>query len=83
MPNDPRKIAFEQSRVDKFSNTLFIGTPDSLTPLTTAEFRSAVQKKAVKAHLLGIMTNFNFSIDSSILAAVIHSRATGGFGSTV
>ena len=46
MPNDPRKIAFEQSRVDKFSNTLFVGTPDSLTPLTTAEFRSAVQNKA-------------------------------------
>ena len=46
MPNDPRKLAFEQSRVDKFSNTLFGGTPDPLTPLTTAEFRSAVQNKA-------------------------------------
>ena len=44
-PDDPRKITFEQSRSDKFSNTLFVGTPDPLTPLTTAEFRSAVQNK--------------------------------------
>ena len=44
-PDDPRKITFEQSRSDKFSNTLFVGTPDPLTSLTTAEFRSAVQNK--------------------------------------
>ena len=31
-PDDPRKITFEQSRSDKFSNTLFVGTPDPLTP---------------------------------------------------
>ena len=35
-----------KNRSDKFSNTLFVGTPDSLTPLTTPEFRSAVQNKA-------------------------------------
>ena len=46
LPNEPRRIAFEQSRVGKFSNTYFVGTPDSLTPLTTSEFRSAVQNKA-------------------------------------
>ena len=46
LPDDPRKITFEQSRIDKFSNTLFVGTPDHSTPLTTTEFRSAVQNKA-------------------------------------
>jgi hypothetical protein len=45
-PDDPRKITFEQSRTDKFSNILFVGTPEHSTPLTTAEFRSAVQNKA-------------------------------------
>jgi hypothetical protein len=40
-PDDPRKITFEQSRIDKFSNTLVAGIPDHSTPLTTAEFRSA------------------------------------------
>ena len=29
MPNDPRKIGFEQSRVDKFSNTLFSSAPQT------------------------------------------------------
>jgi hypothetical protein len=45
-PDDPRRIAFVQSHTDKFSNTLFNGTPDPLTPLTSDEFRSAVQNKA-------------------------------------
>ena len=45
-PDDPRKITFEQSHIDKFSITLFVGTPDHSTPLTTAEFRSAAQNKA-------------------------------------
>ena len=35
-----------QSHTDKCSNTLFNGTPDPLTPLTSDEFRSAVQNKA-------------------------------------
>ena len=46
MPDDPRRLAYEQSRSDKFSNSLCGGTPDPLTPLSTPEFRSAVQNKA-------------------------------------
>ena len=63
-PDDPRKITFEQSRSDKFSNTLFVGTPDPLTPLTTAEFRSAVQNKmgAPQSALLALT---GLPIDSS------------------
>ena len=64
MPNDPRKLAFEQSRVDKFSNTLFAGTPDSLTPLTTPEFRSAVQNKA-GAPQSALAALVGFPIDSN------------------
>ena len=32
LPDDPRKITFEQSRTDKFTNTLFVGTPEHSTP---------------------------------------------------
>ena len=46
MPDDPRRLAYEQSRSDKFSNSLCGGTPDPRTPLSTPEFRSAVQNKA-------------------------------------
>ena len=46
MPDDQRRRAYEQSRSDNFSNSLCGGTPDPLTPLTTPEFRSAVQNKA-------------------------------------
>ena len=45
-PDDPRRIAFVQSHTDKCSSTLFNGTPDPFTPLTSDEFRSAVQNKA-------------------------------------
>ena len=40
-------LTFEHSRPDKFSksNTIFVGTLGPQTPLTTAEFRSAVQNK--------------------------------------
>ena len=45
-PDDPRRIAFVQSHTDKYSKTLLNGTPDPFTPLTSDDFRSAVQNKA-------------------------------------
>ena len=57
-PDDPRKITF-----DKFSITLFVGTPDPLTPLTTTEFRSAVQNK-VDAPQSALLALTGLSIDS-------------------
>jgi len=44
--DDPRRIAYLQSRACKYSNTLFSTMPDSLAPSSTPEFRSAVQNKA-------------------------------------
>jgi len=64
MPNDPRKLAFEQSRSDRFSDNLFASTPDPLTPLTTPEFRSAVQNKA-GAPQSALAALVGFPIDSN------------------
>jgi len=43
LPNDQRKLAFEQSRTDKCSNTLFTSTPNKNTPFTNTQFHTAVQ----------------------------------------
>ena len=63
-PDDPRKITFEQSRSDKFSNTLFVDTPDPLLPLYTADFRSAVQNK-VGAPQSALLALTGLPIDSA------------------
>ena len=44
--DDPRRIAYLQSRACKYSNTLFSTMPDPFAPFSTPEFRSAVQNKA-------------------------------------
>ena len=43
LPNDQRKLAFEQSRTDKCSNSLFSSTPNKLTPFTNKQFHAAAQ----------------------------------------
>jgi len=45
-PNGPRRLAFQNSRTDKSSNTLIPSMPDPRTPFTSLEFCSAVQNKA-------------------------------------
>jgi hypothetical protein len=43
--DDQRKLAFEQSCTDKFSNTLFSSMPNKEIKLRNAEFTTAVKKK--------------------------------------
>jgi hypothetical protein len=43
--DDQRKLAFEQSRTDKFSNTLFSSMPNKEIKMRNAEFTTAVQNK--------------------------------------
>jgi len=44
--NGPRRLADQNSRLDKSSNSLVSSMPDPQTPFTTLEFCSAIQKKA-------------------------------------
>ena len=67
-PNDQRKLAFEQSRTDKCSNSLFASTPSKLTPLTNAQFVVSVQN--VLGAPLSILNNLtDFTINSPATGA--------------
>ena len=59
LPNDQRKLAFEQSRTDKCSNSLFASTPNKLTPFTNKQFQAAVQNTiGAPLSLLKNLTDF-------------------------
>ena len=59
LPNDQRKLAFEQSRTDKCSNSLFASTPNKLTPFTNKQFHAAVQNATgAPLSLLKNLTDF-------------------------
>ena len=63
-PNDPRRLAFQNSRTDKSSNTLIPSIPDPRTPFTSLEFFSALQNKA-GAHQTALAAHVGRPITSS------------------
>jgi len=66
LPNDQRKLAFEQSHSDKCSNSLFISTPSKLTPFTNSQFHAAVQNVlGAPLSLLKNLTDFTIINDAS------------------
>ena len=65
LPNDQRKLAFEQSRTDKCSNSLFSSTPNKLTPFTNKQFHAAVQNAiGAPISLLKNLTDFTINTAS-------------------